>query len=63
MPALERRFQKIIVQPPSVEETIEILNGLKPKYEEHHKCIYTDQAVHAAVTLVRSLYIRPLFAR
>ncbi|MGB7977532.1 MAG: ATP-dependent Clp protease ATP-binding subunit [Chlamydiales bacterium] len=48
-PALERRFQKIIVQPPSVEESILILTGLKPKYEEHHKCIYTDAAVKAAV--------------
>jgi len=50
-PALERRFQKIIVQPPSVEESIAILNGLKPKYEEHHKCVYTDAAVKAAVTM------------
>ncbi len=48
-PALERRFQKIIVQPPSIEESILILNGLKPKYEEHHKCSYTDAAVKAAV--------------
>jgi ATP-dependent Clp protease ATP-binding subunit ClpC len=48
-PALERRFQKIIVQPPSIEESILILNGLKPKYEEHHKCVYTDGAVKAAV--------------
>jgi ATP-dependent Clp protease ATP-binding subunit ClpC len=48
-PALERRFQKIIVQPPSIEESILILNGLKPKYEEHHKCVYTDAAVKAAV--------------
>lgn len=49
--ALERRFQKIMVQPPNVEETIEILNGLKAKYEEHHKCIYTPQALHAAAVL------------
>lgn len=48
-PALERRFQKIIVQPPSIEESILILIGLKPKYEEHHKCVYTDAAVKAAV--------------
>lgn len=48
-PALERRFQKIIVQPPSVEESVLILNGLKPKYEEHHKCTYTEAAVNAAV--------------
>jgi ATP-dependent Clp protease ATP-binding subunit ClpC len=49
--ALERRFQKIIVQPPSVEETIEILSGLKAKYEEHHKCIYTTTALRAAAEL------------
>jgi ATP-dependent Clp protease ATP-binding subunit ClpC len=50
-PALERRFQKIIVQPPSVDESILILNGLKPKYEEHHKCVYTEAAIKAAVHL------------
>ncbi len=50
-PALERRFQKIIVQPPSVEESIAILTGLKPKYEEHHKCVFTDAAVKAAVLM------------
>ena len=50
-PALERRFQKIIVQPPNVDESISILIGLKTKYEEHHKCIYTDAAVKAAVTM------------
>ena len=49
--ALERRFQKILVSPPSLEETISILMGLKPKYEEHHKCIYTDNAIHAAAIL------------
>ncbi len=48
-PALERRFQKIIVQPPSIEESILILGGLKPKYEEHHKCVYTEGAIKAAV--------------
>jgi ATP-dependent Clp protease ATP-binding subunit ClpC len=48
-PALERRFQKIIVQPPSIEDSILILNGLKSKYEEHHKCAYTEAAVKAAV--------------
>jgi ATP-dependent Clp protease ATP-binding subunit ClpC len=50
-PALERRFQKIIVQPPSVEESIAILMGLKSKYEEHHKCVYTDASVKAAVIM------------
>jgi len=47
--ALERRFQKILVSPPSLEDTISILSGLKPKYEEHHKCIYTDDAIKGAV--------------
>ncbi len=50
-PALERRFQKIIVHPPSIDESIAILVGLKTKYEEHHRCKYTDMAVRAAVTL------------
>lgn len=49
--ALERRFQKIMVQPNSVEETVAILDGLKGKYEEHHKCIYTPSALKAAAIL------------
>lgn len=49
--ALERRFQKILVAPPSNEEAVEILKGLKTKYEAHHKCIYTDEAVREAVLL------------
>lgn len=49
--ALERRFQKIWINPPSVAETIEILMGLKSKYEEHHKCIYTGNALDAAAVL------------
>lgn len=49
--ALERRFQKISVAPPSVEEASQILMGLKTKYEEHHKCIYTDEAIRSAVYL------------
>lgn len=54
--ALERRFQKILVNPPSVLEAIEILMGLKSKYEEHHKCIYTRAAIEAAVKLA-DLYV------
>ena len=50
-PALERRFQKIIVQPPNIEESVSILGGLKTKYEEHHRCKYTEAAVRAAVIL------------
>lgn len=49
--ALERRFQKIVIQPPSVKETIEILGGLKGKYEEHHKCLYEFEAIEAAAIL------------
>lgn len=49
--ALERRFQKILVAPPSIDETIEILNGLKPEYEKHHKVIFTPQAINAAAIL------------
>lgn len=49
--ALERRFQKITVSPPSISESEEILKGLKAKYEEHHKCLYTDTALSAAVFL------------
>ena len=49
--ALERRFQKILVAPPSIEESNSILMGLKTKYEEHHKCIYTDNAITSAVYL------------
>jgi len=49
--ALERRFQKIQVAPPSIEESIAILMGLKPKYEDHHRCVYTDAAVKAAIYL------------
>lgn len=49
--ALERRFQPIVVEAPSVDETIRILMGLKEKYELHHKVIYTDTAIRTAVHL------------
>ncbi len=49
--ALERRFQKIIVEPTSVEETITILNNIKNKYEDHHNVIYTQDAIEACVKL------------
>ncbi|MBT3232447.1 MAG: ATP-dependent Clp protease ATP-binding subunit [Calditrichaeota bacterium] len=49
--ALERRFQKIMVEPPSVKETIAILNGLKESYEEHHCVRYSKDAILAAVKL------------
>ncbi len=49
--ALERRFQPIVVQPPGVDETIEIIRGLRPEYEEHHKATITDEAITNAVFL------------
>ncbi len=49
--ALERRFQKVTVEPTSVEETIEILQNIKGKYEEHHNVSYTDEAIAACVKL------------
>lgn len=49
--ALERRFQRVIVNPPTPEESIGILNGLRPQYEAHHKVVYTDEAIHSAVIL------------
>ncbi|MBP1674288.1 MAG: Clp protease ClpC, partial [Bacteroidetes bacterium] len=49
--ALERRFQKVIVDPTSVEETIHILHNIKERYEEHHNVIYTDDAIDACVKL------------
>ena len=49
--ALERRFQKVIVEPTSVEETIEILNNIKGKYEEHHNVDFTPKALEACVRL------------
>ncbi|GGI57617.1 ATP-dependent Clp protease ATP-binding subunit [Winogradskyella haliclonae] len=49
--ALERRFQKVLVEPTSVEQTIEILNNIKGKYEEHHNVNYTDEAIEACVKL------------
>ena len=49
--ALDRRFQKVMVEPPSVEETVMILNNIKPRYEEYHNVSYTDAAIDACVKL------------
>jgi ATP-dependent Clp protease ATP-binding subunit ClpC len=54
--ALERRFQKVIVEPTSPEETLQILNNIKAKYEDHHNVTFTDEALKACVTLT-SRYI------
>lgn len=49
--ALARRFQTIVVNPPNNDDAFKILVGLKDKYQEHHKCLYTDAAIQAAVEL------------
>jgi ATP-dependent Clp protease ATP-binding subunit ClpC len=49
--ALERRFQKVLVKEPTIEQTIEILHGIKQPYEEHHKLEITDEAIDAAANL------------
>ncbi len=49
--ALERRFQKVMVEPTTKEETLQILENIKPRYEEHHHVIYTDEALKACVKL------------
>ncbi|HTA27470.1 MAG TPA: ATP-dependent Clp protease ATP-binding subunit, partial [Bacteroidia bacterium] len=49
--ALERRFQKVLIEPTSPDETIQILNNIKAKYEEHHYVTYTDDAIKACVYL------------
>ena len=51
--ALERRFQVVKVEEPSVEESITILRGISPRYETHHSVLYTDEAIEAAVKLSR----------
>jgi ATP-dependent Clp protease ATP-binding subunit ClpC len=59
-PALERRFQPVQVDEPSVEETIEILKGLRERYEQHHRLTITDEALKAAAELA-SRYITDRF--
>lgn len=49
--ALERRFQKVMVEPTSAEETLQILNNIKDKYQDHHNVVYTDDALKACVSL------------
>jgi ATP-dependent Clp protease ATP-binding subunit ClpC len=49
--ALERRFQKVLVEPTNIEETVTILNNIKDKYEDHHNVDYTDEAIEACVKL------------
>lgn len=49
--ALERRFQHVLIEEPSIEETLEILKGIKERYEKHHEVIFTDKALEAAANL------------
>ncbi|HEY2728268.1 MAG TPA: ATP-dependent Clp protease ATP-binding subunit, partial [Parafilimonas sp.] len=49
--ALDRRFQKVMVDPPTVDETIQILNNIKPRYEDYHNVVYSDDAIDACVKL------------
>ncbi len=58
--ALDRRFQKVIVDPTTVDETIQILHNIKERYEEHHHVTYTDEAINACVKLT-SRYITDRF--
>ncbi len=58
--ALERRFQPVIIEEPTIDETIEIIKGLKSKYEEHHNLIISDDAIVAA-TKLSSKYINDRF--
>ena len=54
--ALERRFQKVIVEPTTVEETLQILNNVKEKYEDHHNVIYTNDAINSCVLSYRKIH-------
>jgi len=58
--ALDRRFQKVMIEPATPDETIEILNRIKEKYEDHHGVTYTDEAINACVALT-SRYITDRF--
>jgi len=49
--ALERRFQPIVINPPSIEQTVEIIKGLRTRYESHHNVIFSDESISAAASL------------
>ena len=49
--ALERRFQRVLIEPTTAEQTLRILHNIAPRYEQHHKVRYTEEALHACVTL------------
>ncbi len=58
--ALARRFQEVLVEPTTPEDTVKILKGLRDRYEEHHRVQITDDAIQPAVELLRPLHHRPL---
>ncbi len=58
--ALERRFQSVLIEEPSIDDSIEIIRGIKPKYEEHHRLIISDEAIVSSVKL-SSKYITDRF--
>ena len=58
--ALERRFQKVMIEPTTVDETVQILNNIKERYEDHHNVVYTPEAIDACVKLT-SRYITDRF--
>ena len=61
--ALERRFQKVTVDPTSPEETVQILNNIKDKYEEHHNVLYTPEAHSSLCKTHAALYRRSFLTR
>ena len=58
--ALQRRFQEVIVREPSVEETIEILKGIRERYEQHHRLIIADEALKAATVWLAAISLTAL---
>jgi ATP-dependent Clp protease ATP-binding subunit ClpA len=61
--ALDRRFQKVLVEPLSPEETVQILINIKSKYEDFHGVTYTDDAIRRLREIKRPLHDRQVFAR
>ena len=59
--ALERRFQKVLVEATTTDETLEILNNIKDRYEDYHHVRYTDEALAACVNLTEKHYLCSVF--
>ena len=59
--ALERRFQKVLVEPTNVDETLQILHNIKEKYEDHHNVSYTDDAIKSCVMLPKDTFLIVIF--